>query len=48
MKNFINAASKDEVEELKREIKKLKSDYLFLSFSVLFLWIIGFISSLLG
>ena len=48
MKKFINAASKDEVEELKEEIKKLKSSYLFLSFSVLFLWIIGFINSLLG
>ena len=24
MKNFINAASKDEVEELKKEIKKLR------------------------
>ncbi len=46
MKNFINAASKDEVEELKKEIKKLRKQYIFLSFSILLLGVIGLINSL--
>jgi len=45
MKKFINTPSNDEVEELKKEIKKLRKHYIFLSFSVLLLWIIGFINS---